>query len=319
MSLNHYAINQIVGGKMVAGVRTRFGQFGLPSIVNSVLKNRPRPRAHVAIDLGSDRIVEKAFRATFDGHSAESLLLDKSLSSKFHAEARRLGFHASTADLNRRLINIRKNPARYSKQGIELPKSTKVTPHPSIVPQYAHVVEFALSRLRYRYGVSIDDILIDPDLTDEYEKMVAIAAPQLSSLDMRLAALYVRKTRHVAKSSEELFKSLNVERIDNAFADLGVLTQLDTTALKDEAGIIEILENGRYLYISRNDHLRSSVEQIASNSSLVFMANDFWQPNPAKLSIRLLAGERFLNTPVSQWQLKLISEHKPVFNYPVAA
>lgn len=319
MVLNHYVINQIVGGKMVAGRRTRFGHFRLLNVVGDVLKNRPRPRAVVPFDLNSDQIVYKAFKRVYDGASAESVLLDKSLASKFHSESRKLGFHASAADMNRRLLNIRKNPSRYSKHGIVLPKATKVTPHASIVPQYAHIVEFALARLRLRYGVTIDDILIDPDLAAEYEKMVATAAPRLTPLDVRLAALYIRKTRYIAKKSVELVASLDAKQMEGAFTDLGTVSQLSASAVADEEGIVEILENNRHLYISRNENLRSTVDQIASQSSLVFMANDFWQPNPSNLSIRVYEGNKFLKVPVSQWQLKLISEKKPVFNYPIAA
>ncbi|HEY8665696.1 MAG TPA: hypothetical protein VIL86_03480 [Tepidisphaeraceae bacterium] len=319
MALNHYAINQIVGGKMVAGKRPRFGHFGLLNIVGDMLKNRPRPNANVPFDLSSDRIVYDAFLRISNGTSAETVLLDKSLASKFHSESRKLGFHASAADMNRRLINIRKNPARYEKHGIVLPEATKVTPHPSIVPQYAHIIEFALARLRLRYGVTIDDILIDPELTAQYEEMVSSAAPSLTSEQVRLAALYIRKTRYIAKKNLQLVASLNVQKMESAFTDLGSVSRIDPSAVRDDEGIVEILENGRHLYISRNENLRLAVNQIGSPSSLMFMANDFWKPNPENLSVRIFEGEKFLKIPVSQWQLKLISERKPVFNYPVAA
>ncbi len=61
------------------------------------------------------------------------------------------------------------------------------------------------------------------------------------------------------------------------------------------------------------------MDQITSESSLKFMANDFWQPKRESLLVRVFAGRQFLGTKVSEWQLKLISEKKPVFNWPVAA
>ena len=64
----------------------------------------------------------------------------------------------------RRLLNVRKNSPRYRKHGIEISPTTKKEIHPSIVPEYAHVIEFALVKLRYRYGSSIDDILMDESL-----------------------------------------------------------------------------------------------------------------------------------------------------------
>src|SRR5271163_708275 len=101
MVLNHYAINQIVGGTMVAGPRHRFGHFGLMNVVGTALKNRPRPNAKVSFDIESDRIIFDAFIKVWDGYSPEHLLLHESLASKFHSQARKLGFHASAADMNR--------------------------------------------------------------------------------------------------------------------------------------------------------------------------------------------------------------------------
>jgi hypothetical protein len=227
--------------------------------------------------------------------------------------------HASDADLNRRLLNIRKNKARYSKHGIVIPPATKVTPHPSVVPRYAHVIEFSLARLHSRYGVSIDDILINPELAAEYEAMASAAAPGLSSLELRLAALYIRKTRFIASKDAGIVQSLDPERLESAFVDVGSLNSLKPSAVPGGEGMVEILEHNRHLYISRNEDLRAAVDQIASPSSLGFMSNEFWHPNPADLQIRVFAGRQFLKVSLSQWQLKLISEKKPVFNWPVTA
>ena len=62
-----------------------------------------------------------------------------------------------------------------------------------------HVIEFALVRLRYRYGASIDDILLDPDLGEKFEQLASELAPGLRDVDLRLGALYIRKTRHFEK------------------------------------------------------------------------------------------------------------------------
>ncbi|HSZ58933.1 MAG TPA: hypothetical protein VK797_25055 [Tepidisphaeraceae bacterium] len=320
MPLNHYAINQVVKGKMASGSRPRFGQFGLIGVVGDALKYRPRPRARVASNLASDRIVYDAFIKTHRGASPETVaMLDESLSSQFHSTARKMGFHASDADMNRRLINIRKNKARYERYGMVIPPATRITPHPSIVPQYAHIIEFSLARLRSRYGVSIDDILIDPDLTQEYEHMARAAAPSLSSLDVRLAALYIRKTRYIAKDVENVVRSLRTSQIESAFSVVGTLRDLDPNLVPADLGLIELLERDQHLYVSRNENLRSAVQQIGSQSTLDFMANDFWRPNPDTLTLRVFAGKEFRKISVSQWQLRLIQEKRPVFNWPVAA
>lgn len=86
----------------------------------------------------------------------------------------------------RRLINTRKNSPRYRAHGIEIRPATKKELHPSIVPDYAHVIEFALVKLRYRYGSSIDDILMDCLLGQKFEDLAHRIAPALTSQDLRL-------------------------------------------------------------------------------------------------------------------------------------
>lgn len=318
MGLNHYAINQVVGGKMVpAAGRFRFGHSGAFKVASELLKHRPRPRAKVEFDLEADRKIFDAFLLEASGHSPETVLIDPALAAAFHARARKLGVHASSADINRRILNIRKNKARYAAHGLVLPKATAIVPQESIVPRYAHIIEFSLARLHSRYGVSIDDILIDPELAAEYEQMAHAAAPELSPVQLRLAALYIRKTRYIEKAKADDIQALNTAKIEVAFETLGTLDHARGIELKPGAGLVELLEDNRHLYISRNDDLPAVVHQMASGATLQFMANDFWTPDPRRLVVRVLRGAEFQQRPVSQWQLKLISEKHPVFNWPV--
>src|SRR4051812_45474543 len=100
MSLNHYAINQVVQGTMErVGRPFRFGRFGLLGVVGNTFKHRPTPRAKVAFDIDSDRVVYDSFMKVAGGKaSAESVIIDAELAAKFHKAARAAGFHASAAD-----------------------------------------------------------------------------------------------------------------------------------------------------------------------------------------------------------------------------
>src|SRR5256885_2254486 len=112
-ALNHYAINQVLGAEMVPGRAARFGRLGLLGVVGEMLRTRPRPAAKVEFSLDTDRKVFEGFVKVYDGASPETILIDKALASQFHSATRKTGVHASAADMNRRLLNIRKNPARY--------------------------------------------------------------------------------------------------------------------------------------------------------------------------------------------------------------
>jgi len=319
MPLNYYAINKVLGGTMVPTQRHSFGGFGTLRVVGEMLRNRPRKPKHVPFDYQMDALVAKAFEDVRDGRAPERVLWDTKLASRFHVEARRLGVHAPSSQLDRRLINIRKNKARYLKHGISLSETTVIDTQPSIVPEYAHVLEFALVRLRNRYGASIDDILLEPELAQEYEKLTRTVANRLTSTEIRLGALYIRKTRHVAKNELPLFDEMNADEIEEKFEDLGTLSRITANDVPAEEGLLEVLENKNYLYISRNDNLRSVVKELVEGQSLALVSNHFWTPRRDSIDVRIYRGARFDELGLQRWQLKLIRERNPVFNWPVIA
>src|SRR5204863_5258736 len=118
----------------------------------------------VAFSYEEDALIVKAFEDVRKGAPTDELLWEKDLAEAFVHRCHELGLDASAAHLVRRLINVRKSAPRYKKHGIKILPTIKRETHPSIVPKHAHVIEFALVKLRYRYGVSIDDILMDPFL-----------------------------------------------------------------------------------------------------------------------------------------------------------
>src|SRR6266446_2230345 len=109
MSLNYYAINQVLGGVMVPGSRQQFGHFGVLPATADLLRFRPRVASPVEFTYQMDSKIAKAFENVRKGMAPERLLWDEQLSRKFHERCRSLGLHAPTAQLDRRLINIRKN------------------------------------------------------------------------------------------------------------------------------------------------------------------------------------------------------------------
>lgn len=317
MSLNYYAINKVLGGKMVLGRRVRFGAFGQMSVRAEAERHRPRPEPRVQLSLEDERSLVEAFEDVRGGRAPDRLLWDVELANRFHRKARSLGVHAPGKILTRRIINIRKNSTRYRKLGIEIQPSTVKEPHASIVSRYAHAVEFALVRLRYRYGASIDDVLMDPALGVEYIELASEMAKGLTEEQLRLGALYIRKSRFMARKDQTLFEDLNVQEIEPALQPIGSFAEAEVDAVPESIGLIEVAEPKRTLYIARNTDLRAAVGELVKSSTLASMANRFWHPNPQLLTLRILPGESFENVTLRYWQLKLIAEREPVFNWPV--
>ncbi len=229
--LNQYAIGKILGSKMTPVKRARFGNFGLLETTAEALRagEASGPSAAVAhFSYDEDRLVVRAFEDVRQGAATDAILWDRSLARAFAQQCCQVGLEATEAFLNRRLINIRKNIRRYEKHGIFIAPATKCVTHPSIVPQFAHVIEFALVRLRYRYGASIDDILLDPELGEKFEHLASELAPELQDMDLRLGALYIRKTRQVEKKDLPRMEGLNVEVIEKAWSKPVSLAAVNT-------------------------------------------------------------------------------------------
>ena len=318
--LNQYAISKTLGSKMTPVKRVRFGNFGLLETTAEALRVRQgsglsSTPTHFSYD--EDRLVVQAFEEVRQGAATDAILWDRSLARAFAARCRQLGLDALDASLNRRLINIRKNIRRYEQHGITIAPATKSETHPSIVPQYAHVIEFALVRLRYRYGASIDDILLDPELGDRFEHLASELAPGLRDVDLRLGALYIRKTRHFAKKDLAKIESLDVQAVEEAWSKPVSLAAVNPADVPSCSGLIELKEGGRYLYISRNEDIRPATEQLRTGKAFDLVANGFWTPRLDDISFQFATGAKVGGIGIAVWERRLIRDREPIFNWPI--
>jgi hypothetical protein len=322
--LNQYAISQILGSTMKPVKRGRFGGFGLLETVTEALRVREATtaagsasRETPGFSYTEDKVVVRAFEDVRQGAATDALLWNRELAETFYQRCRELGLNAPDALLGRRLMTVRKNIRRYEKHGISICPATKTEPHVSIVPQYAHVIEFVLMKLRYRYGASIDDILLDRKLGEIFEAQAASLAAGLSSMDLRLGALYIRKNRKIEKKDRPRITSLDVGAIDRAFTDPISLAKVKPERMPEGPGLLEVTENDRFLYISRNECLRPAVEQLRNGKAFDLVANGFWTPDLDNITVQVVAGSKVDGVGIGLWERRLIHDREPVFNWPI--
>jgi hypothetical protein len=319
-SLNHYAISKILGSTMKPLKGVRFGNFGILASTAETLKalqHAEKESGPGTFSLDADRLVARAFEEVREGASTDALLWDTELAGRFVRRCAELGLAFPAASLVRRLIHIRKNPATYRKHGITLSATTRSEPHPSIVPQYAHVIEFALVRLRYRYGAAIDTILADPGLREQFEALALQVAPDLTGQQLRLGALYIRKTRHFSKGEIEKAQGLQPALVERAMTRPVSLAQIQLEDVPSAPGLLELRECERYLYVARNENLRPAVEQLRSGRPFGVLADSFWKPVLENITLRYVAARKVDGVSTSRWELRLIQAREPVFNWPM--
>lgn len=318
--LNQYAIGKVLGSKMKPVKSAQFGNFALLETTAEALKARAGSslrRKPSGFTYDQDRVVVASFEDVRQGAPPDAILWDRGLLRRFVHRCRELGLDAPDPFLARRLINVRKNAARYAKHGITIAPSTQQERKPSIVPKYAHVIEFALVKLRYRYGCSIDDILLDPNLGDQFERNALDVASELSPADLRLGALYIRKSRFLAKKDRPLIESLDLEQIDKRASRPVPLTDFKQANIPAESGLIEVREGDRFLYIARNETLRSVAEQFATGRAFEIVASTFWHPQLDQIEVQFIEGKDVAGASLRSWENRLIHDRQPVFNWPV--
>ncbi len=182
----------------------------------------------------------------------------------------------------------------------------------------AHAIEFSLVRLKYKYGCSIDDVLLEPLLSREFEKVACAIGTDLSPERARLGALYLRKSWFCGKKGVAQFEGMDLPILEEAMTPPQVAAGLHTSDVPDVPGILELIEGSRYLFVSGDVSLRLSLSPFIDGTALAAMADRFWKPDPDMIATRYFAGTEFNGISIRKWQIKLIHDRKPVFNWPVA-
>src|SRR5262245_524461 len=103
-----------------------------------------------------------AFDAVSDGYPPDRVVAGPEVNRRFIDECRARGLDTPAALLNRSLLNLRKSGGLTGR-----PRTRKTTFHNE--DEYRFATEMAVRALERRDGVSLDDIICDPDRAAEFD------------------------------------------------------------------------------------------------------------------------------------------------------
>jgi hypothetical protein len=316
--LNQLAISKTLGSKIAQIGPVGFGNFRLRQSSEEIQEAlRGEDDCEDSSSYEEVKAVVQAFEEVRRGAPTDELLWNKDLARSFIKKCHEAGVKGPDGLYIRRLINVRKNAPRYKKHGVKIAPTTKKETHPSIVPQYAHVIEFALVKLRYRFGVSIDDILMDQSLGQRFEDLAGEIAPEISSKDLRLGALYIRKNRVIKKRDSEAINALDLNEVESAWKGAVSLADVVPKDLPATPGLIELKENERYLYISHNKDIQAAISHLQTGKAFDLVANSFWKPQLQAITLFFAPGEQVGGVSIAKWERKLIHDLDPILNWPM--
>lgn len=318
--LNQWAISRILGSEMrPAGGRSRFGRFSLLPLLAeglSPLAVQDEPRSG-DVNRGSLPTLVQAFIDTRRGLAVDRFLADPSLTGDFHKRAYQLGIDASPAAMNRRLMSIRKNPAFY---GIKIPSATREEPlDPNIFAKLVATVEFAVTKTRRMYGATVDDVLEEPAIGDQFDELCGDLSPGWKPVHYRLVALNLRKTRFMKQSEASLFEALDISELDAAMTDAGSLADPKLDNIPSGQGLVELSEPNHSLYVVWHNNVSDVVDQLRNPRLLSSVTGPFWSPQEEELTLRTVTGAAFKGVRLTVWERRMIQIKTPVFNLPVSS
>lgn len=307
--VNQFAISSILNSEIVG--RGNFGHGQIDSLGDAQRFLDMRSFVESPADIYGDEKVDakKVARAFLDVRtkkgdrgSADLYIAEPQRNALFLKRCHELSLNASAYTLNKTLMNARKNG--------HLPKLGSVKTSIDY-EDFAFACEFAATELKYKIGVSIDDIICDPNLAIQFDTIASKLSPDHTSFEYRWAILSIRKSgRDVKWKPEEKMPKLT-EHFKLASDSLNKLP------VDEGAYLLIEKSNNRPLYARATERLRHAVELHRQSRFLDAILDKFWEPDPNDFLIS------FAKVPTKSMlrrvERRLIEEQKPLFNVPRAA
>lgn len=230
------------------------------------------------------------------GLSSDRVIADPVLDRIFIELCNGYGLRANPTTLNLRLMALRK-----ASELSDLPKSKTNGLKKGVNEQISFASELALRLIRVRMGVSLDQILCDPNLVKEFDSLARSLSPGFSDLEYRLSALNVRK-RGTFKKVEE---NVTFDSTEN-------ISSLHIEQIPESAGLYLFSSNDRSVFLNQTDNLRSRLGLHLTNSDGKGLPEWLW-PKPLQHSYIPLPGvSATFRKNLEQTQMR---EQKTFFNF----
>ena len=251
------------------------------------------------------RVVKDAFVDVHDGWSADEVLVRDDLNAAFVARCRRQLPEADEAELNWLLLNLRKAGRLDA-----LATRQANLRH----EDYAHAAEIAARQMYDKYQSSIDRVLCDPKLRQEFDRIARSVTPDASAYELRKAALSLRKARQLRPELVARVAAWHKQVITLSAKDV----LADPKRIPDTPGIYIFRDASGYLYIGESEDLRARVTKHLDHSDRKSLARYLWQEGADGVTVELHAFDPDSNARYKEmrraYESELIASRKPRFN-----
>lgn len=207
-------------------------------------------------------VVSEAFAATHQGFSSDEVILQTDLNKSFIAACRGQLPDTDAAEFNWTLINLRKAgklPALTSRR-------KKIS---NASPEASHIGEICARVVMDRHSVSIDRVMTNPKLREEFDSSARKMSADVDLYQARKAAFRLRKTRKLKPELITRIADWGREVTEYRADQLAK----DTDVLPESPGIYLFRDASGYLYIGEAINLRKRLAQHLDESDRKALGN----------------------------------------------
>lgn len=249
--------------------------------------------------------IMQAFLEVRDVYSADKVIADPDLDRKFLRCCRELGLSGTDFELNWKLMNARK---AGNLSGLSDLIKTKPYRLGKVIDDFEYASELAVRYMQQRKDVSLDQIICDPELAEEFDTYATRLAPGFLPLQYRWAAFGLRKAGRLGKKVDQIGKLPELE-------SFGRVRGIELGKIPDIGGLYLFSSQEKPIFASQTENLRHRLERHIKVSSSG-LPSWLWDVRKEPLQLEAAPLPGITRSLRQAMETLLVRQWKPVLNFP---
>lgn len=249
--------------------------------------------------------IMQAFLEVRDVYSADKVIADPDLDRKFLRCCRELGLSGTDFELNWKLMNSRK---AGNLSGLSDLIKTKPYRLGKVIDDFEYASELAVRYMQQRKDVSLDQIICDPELAEEFDTYATRLAPGFLPLQYRWAAFGLRKAGRLGKKVDQIGELPELE-------SFGRVRGLELGKIPDIGGLYLFSSQEKPIFASQTENLRHRLERHIKVSSSG-LPSWLWDVRKEPLQLEAAPLPGITRSLRQAMETLLVRQWKPVLNFP---
>jgi len=242
----------------------------------------------------------QAFEETRDGFALDVVLSNPDLNDKFLERCRDLGLSGTDFTFNWELLNARK-----ANKLSHLPKSKRYTVDATTIDKFYFASELTLRFFMLTKGITLDQVLCEPELGKEFYEYASRLVPGFSTFDYLWGALRVRKRGRFKNKTVLNVEPPELESLEN-------VRRLRISRVPEVAGFYMFSSDETPIFINQTENLYNRLAQHIHFSSHRGLPEWLWEKS---LQVAFTARPEVGLTDRQIMELSEVRCRHPLFNF----